>query len=176
MGMRFYDLKSFYIVSDIQEHKENKDKLLSLIDDAESSSYQGISKTDWHLPKETKRPYLDFFYPMIAPYLTKISGRLQGNKWQIHNGWFQQYDKTESHGWHTHGEVNYANVYFLNLPDESVKTQFYDISDHKISGEVNVKEGQLLTFPAHILHRSPPNISDSVKTIISFNCDFYSEF
>ena len=55
--MKFYDLKSFYIVTDIKEHQENKDKLLSLIDDMEDSSYESISKTDWHLPRETPRPY-----------------------------------------------------------------------------------------------------------------------
>ncbi len=176
MGMRFYDLNSFYIISDIQEHKENKEKLLSLIGDMEDTGCEGITKTDWHLPKETPRPYLDFCYSMISPYLTKISERIEGNKWYIHNGWFQQYAKREEHGWHTHGECNFANVYFLDLPDESMKTQFYDITERKIMNEIDVKEGQLLTFPAHILHRSPPNTSDSVKTIISFNCDFYSEF
>ena len=44
--MRLYDLKSFYIVTDIKEHKENKDKLLSLIDDMEASSVDNVSKTD----------------------------------------------------------------------------------------------------------------------------------
>ena len=173
--MKFYDLKSFYIITDIKEHQENKDKLLSLIDDMEDSSYNDISKTDWHLPKETPRPYLDLFYPILEPYMIKMTERLELSGWKIHNGWFQQYGKHDVHDWHIHDCVNYANVYFLNLPDENVKTQFYDITERKIMNEVNVREGQLLTFPAHIKHRSPPNTSDSVKTIISFNSDFFSD-
>ena len=52
--MRLYDLKSFYIITDIKEHKENKDRLLSLIDNMEASSVDNVSKTDWNLPRETK--------------------------------------------------------------------------------------------------------------------------
>ena len=59
--MRLYDLKSFYIITDIKEHKENKDRLLSLIDSMEESSLDNISKTDWNLPRETKRHYKDLF-------------------------------------------------------------------------------------------------------------------
>ena len=60
--MRLYDLKSFYIITDIKEHKENKDRLLSLIDSMEESRLDNISKTDWNLPRETKREYKDLFY------------------------------------------------------------------------------------------------------------------
>ena len=49
--MRLYDLKSFYIITDIKEHNENKDKLLSLINDMEASSVDNVSKTDWNLFK-----------------------------------------------------------------------------------------------------------------------------
>ena len=55
--MRLYDLKSFYIVTDIKEHKEKKDKLLSLIDNMKELSLDNISNTDWNLPKDTKREY-----------------------------------------------------------------------------------------------------------------------
>ena len=173
--MKFYDLKSFYIVTDIKEHQENKDKLLSLIDDMRGSSYESISKTDWHLPRETPRPYLDLIYTILRPYMMKMSDRLGLNSWTIYNGWFQQYGKHGVHNWHVHEGVNYANVYFLNLPDESIKTQFFDIKERKVMNEIDVREGQLLTFPAHIKHRSPENTSDEVKTIISFNSDFYDE-
>ena len=47
----------------------------------------------------------------------------------------------------------------------------YDITENKIV-DIELKEGQLFTFPANILHRSPINISNNVKTIISFNTNF----
>ena len=35
--------------------------------------------------------------------------------------------------------------------------------------DIKLREGQLLTFPAHIMHRSPVNKSKERKTVISFN-------
>ena len=36
--MKFFNLKSFYIITDIDNHKENKTKLLSLINKMQESS------------------------------------------------------------------------------------------------------------------------------------------
>ncbi len=170
--MRLYDLKSFYIITDIKEHKENKDRLLSLIDNMEESSLDNITKTDWTLPRETKREYKDLFYKMIQPYMKMMMSKLKFKECKIDNIWYQSYGKNSTHGWHVHAGVNYTNVYYLNLPDESIKTQLYDMKDNKILNEIEVKEGQLFTFPANILHRSPLNNSNDVKTIISFNSNF----
>lgn len=170
--MRLYDLKSFYIVTDIKEHKENKDKLLSLIDDMQESSIDSISKTDWNLPRETKREYKDFFYKMIEPYLNEMTDRLKFKSCKISNIWYQSYKRNSTHDWHVHPEVNYTNVYYLDLPDENIKTQLYDIKENKVMDEIELKEGQLFTFPANILHRSPVNTTDKTKTIISFNTNF----
>jgi cupin superfamily acireductone dioxygenase involved in methionine salvage len=169
--MRLYDLKSFYIVTDIKEHKKNKDKLLSLIDGMEKSSIDNVSKTDWNLPKETKRQYKDLFYKMIEPYLNEMTDKLKFKSCKINNIWYQSYEKNSTHEWHVHPEVNYTNVYYLDLPDETIKTQLYDIRENKIIN-IELKEGQLFTFPANILHRSPINTSNNVKTIISFNTNF----
>jgi len=178
--MKFYDLKSFYIVTDIKEHQENKQRFLDLIDIMPLSNMitdvENISKTDWNLPKEQERKYLEEFYNMITPYMNVMTEKLKCKNWKIQSGWFQQYGKNDVHNWHVHEGVNYANVYFLNLPDESVKTQLFDVKEGKIMNEIDVREGQLLTFPAHILHRSPPNMSNNKKTIISFNTDFHNEY
>ena len=169
--MRLYDLKSFYIITDIKEHKENKDRLLSLINNMEASSVDNVSKTDWNLPRENKRHYKDLFLKIIHPYLNEMTDKLKFKLCKISNVWYQSYEKNSTHDWHVHPEVNYTNVYYLNLPDENIKTQLYDIKENKII-DIELKEGQLLTFPANILHRSPINTSNSVKTIISFNTNF----
>jgi hypothetical protein len=38
--------------------------------------------------------------------------------------------------------------------------------------DLDVKEGDLVTFPAYIIHRSKNNKSNDRKTIISFNTSF----
>ena len=68
--MKFFELKSFYIITDIKEHQENKIKLLRSIDAMPQSSLDTTAeqvKTDWNLSEDYKREYLDIFYDMIRP-------------------------------------------------------------------------------------------------------------
>ena len=131
-----------------------------------------ISKTDWNLPQNTKREYINLFYSMITPYMNVMANKLKCQSWDIQNTWYQVYEKEDTHSWHTHPDVNYTNVYYVDLPDKKIQTQLYDIIENKIIDEIQVKEGHLLTFPANILHRSPVNTSNKSKTIISFNSNF----
>ena len=174
--MKILPLKSFYIITDIKEHHLIKDKLLFLINKTKQSKINDrndcISQTDWNVPKEIKREYLDFFYLMIKPYMNTMANKLKCKSWNIYNAWYQIYKKQDTHSWHIHPDVNYTNVYYIDLPERKIKTQLYDIIDDKIIDEIEIKEGQLFTFPAHIIHRSPINTYDKTKTIISFNSNF----
>ena len=62
---------------------------------------------------------------------------------------------------------------YLELPNNEDKTDFFSILDKKIITDIDIKEGDLITFPAYILHRSNTN-SMKRKTIISFNSSFDS--
>ena len=85
----------------------------------------------------------------------------------IHNIWFQQYEQHDKHDWHTHTESQFTNIYYVELPDGE-KTELFDEVD------IDIKEGDILSFPAYIFHRSKPNISNQRKTVISFNSSFES--
>tara|TARA_R110000744_G_scaffold186009_1_gene305400 strand:- start:710 stop:1249 length:540 start_codon:yes stop_codon:yes gene_type:complete len=170
--MKFFELKSYYIVTDIKEHKQIKQKLLDLINLMPNSSFKSISKTDWNLPKEHKREYLNYFYGMLSPYLNEMCEKLKCTTCSIDNGWFQVYNKNDKHEWHTHPKTNYTNVYYLNLPNKSIRTNVYDLMSNKIIDDLEVNEGQLLTLPANFIHRSPSNNTNDKKIIISFNSNF----
>ena len=178
--MKILPLKSFYLITDIKEHNSIKDKLLFFINQMEESKINNekdsISKTDWNLPKETKRIYLEYFYSIIKPYMNTMADKLKCKSWDIHNSWYQTYKKGDTHSWHIHPAENYTNVYYVDLPEQKIKTELYDIVDNKIIDEIEVKEGKLFTFPANIIHRSPINTSNNVKTIISFNSNFTNVF
>ena len=64
--MKILPLKLFYIITDIKEHQQYKNTLLTLIDKIEQSQINDgrdiISKTDWNLPKETERMYLNLWH------------------------------------------------------------------------------------------------------------------
>jgi hypothetical protein len=157
------------IINKINNYKEINKNLLDLIDKISINSlkedFSSICNTDWNLPKNLKREYLEYFFVILKPYLQKICYQLNCRKIEINNAWFQQYTKNDLHQWHTHPKTNFTNIYFVELPNKSLATE--------ILGQKNLElnEGDLLTFPAFYYHRSPVNLSGKRKTIISFNTD-----
>ena len=155
-----------FIIYDVKDHSKHKEELLKLIDIIPNNPYNKVSRTDWNLPRDFERKYSKYFYAHIAP--THANAMLEHFKciqWLIVNTWFQQYEKLSSHDYHVHSGVNFTNVYFLELPDSNFKTS---IKIGNKEYEYNIKEGQIITFPAHLLHTSKQN-EDLRKTVISFN-------
>ena len=174
--MKFYDLNSFYIVSDIKEHQKNKFNLLTQLNRMPQSDINDVNdkiiKTDWNLNENISRDYYGIFYDMISPVLDEMAFKTKHSKWNIDNYWYQIYTKNNTHSWHGHNKTNWTNVYYLHLENKEAATQLYDIKEDKIIDDIKVKEGQLLTFPAHVLHRSPPSEEEGLKVVIAFNCNF----
>tara|TARA_B110000285_G_C15135409_1_gene626504 strand:+ start:2598 stop:3134 length:537 start_codon:yes stop_codon:yes gene_type:complete len=168
--MKFNKLDSFYITIDID--KKHKQPLLDLIDKMPGSFMHGISKSDWEIDKNHDREYLKYFKSIVSPHLDGLVDRLHFKKWTVDNAWFQQYEKNNGHDWHNHAYSNFSGVYYVELPDDDLATEYYDSKNNRIFERLNISEGQLLIIPSYILHRSPKNNSDSRKTIIAFNINF----
>jgi muramidase (phage lysozyme) len=169
--MQIKQLDSFYFVNKIKEHSKIKDKLLKQIAKMKDDNLATVSKTDFAISTNSERPYLKLFNDTMDRYIKKIMATLQFKTCVIHNVWYQQYKNKSSHGWHTHPKVNYTNVYYLELPDKSKKTKIYNVITKKFE-ELDVEEGDLVTFPAHIPHGSPVIDDTKRKTVIVFNCCF----
>ena len=168
--MQVNKIKCELFIQDVPNHQTHKKILLDLIKQLPNNPYENISKTDWNLPKKLERKYLDYFYPNISKSLMdNLQVYYKSKSWRITNAWFQQYKKNSYHEYHNHTQTNFTNVYFLELPDTNFKTI---IKIENKEYEYKVKEGQLITFPAHLLHTSKPN-GYKRKTIISFNSDFH---
>jgi len=58
-------------ITQIEEHDEYREILLSLIDKMPKSSYESITRTDWTLPKDAPREYLDVFYQEILGLMAR---------------------------------------------------------------------------------------------------------
>ena len=175
--MEVKHLNSFYIIHKLEKHNEVKDKLMNLIinNEADSTQYDGgfISRTDYHLDENHRRTYLPLFFDTIETILQKQADFFFAKEATVHHAWFQQYYMYDKHNWHTHGKCNFANIYYLELPDTNMKTQFFDVLSKKIIGNIELEEGDIITFPAYILHRSNTNTLER-KTIISYNTTFES--
>lgn len=156
----------------IKEHKKNKKKFLKLINDTPNSPVKEgediIQKNDFYLSNDENKKYRIDFLKIIEPYLKVMSFKLRSDKCIVHNIWFQQYLKKNTHNWHNHPGCQFSNIYYLELPSNEVETEFLD-PDKKIL----IKEGDILTFPSYLYHRSPINLTNKRKTVIVFNSSFH---
>ena len=165
------EIQSEFIICDVPNYNKHKKVLLKLIEEMPDSHYESISKTDWELPKKFERKYLAYFYSNIVNNIMDQQQKyFKAKSWKISNGWFQQYEKNSSHVYHNHPNSNFTNVYFLELPDPQFKTSI-KIGEKEYDYEG--KEGQIITFPAYLLHCAKPN-GKLRKTIISFNSNIFS--
>ena len=92
------------------------------------------------------------------------------------NMWWQCYQKNEGHRPHAHGEADFGSTLFLNfLPGIHSPTRFYAPFNNYLKGNVlefekkDIKEGDIIFFPASIIHESPINKSVEPKKIIAMN-------
>jgi hypothetical protein len=173
--MKKHKIECEYIVNQFKYHNELKNELLNLIDLADYENTindkceVNISKTDWYNCTDEDR----FWYKKIKDPLTdeifSMYKALGYGGFRLHEIWFQQYLNNSGHGWHLHS-ANFTNVYYLELPKDGSITQLIEPYTKKII-ELDVKEGDIITFPSSVIHRGPPNTSTNRKTIISFNVD-----
>jgi len=173
--MKIFEIPTVIFKQEVKEHHTIKENLLKIFDDMKEEYINGvdiISKTDWSTSKDMNKEYIRYFIPKITPYINNISNQIEAHDCKIIDIWYQQYNKNDTHNWHIHGGVNWANIYFVELPETSVSTQFYDVVNKRILKNIDIKEGDLITFPANTIHRSPKNKTTKRKSIISFNCDF----
>jgi hypothetical protein len=134
----------------------------SLIDNS-----QHISNSDWHLHKNTLRPYIEHLDPHIDSICNNIKTYFDYKEEVVlDNFWFQQYGPGDYHLFHAHGKSTFSCVYYVNLESDSPKTTF-KLNTKEF--DVDVKEGEVLIFPGFLPHTSKKNNSNQVKTVIAFN-------
>lgn len=174
--MKKYELKCFYTISKFKRHAELKKELLESINLAEAEHVLApgaevdISRGDWYNSTDTERSWVQFIKDPLLDHMSQTYHQVGYDMFQLRQLWFQQYNHESGHGWHTHGS-NFTNVYYVDLPKDSPRTQMVLPWDQTTVVEFEVEEGDVLTFPSFVIHRGPPNIGIEQKTIISFNID-----
>lgn len=161
------------LVTKFKQHTELKDRLLEAIKFspgmALNTESDNISKTDWNLDPSVARPYLEIFTTPLVDHLKEAYLPFNSTGFQIHNFWFQQYKENSTHDWHVHQAAQYTNIYYLELPSRALRTQILNPMNLNEVIEIEAEEGDIVTLPASVFHRSPPVKGNVQKTIISFN-------
>jgi len=175
-----YDYKDCFSIIKVPNHNDVKNNLLQIISYEQDTSAspqdkeQSISSTDF-FSDYSNSYYKEFFLENVIKKYYNLAVKLLGYKnYEILNMWYQQYEHNDTHGWHTHHGCNYSNVYFLELPSKEVSTEFLNVKNNTIFRVDSIREGDLLSFPGHIIHRSPKNITNDRKSVIVFNSNIFT--
>ena len=162
-------------IKKFEKHHELKDDILGAINRQEQthslfSAGNNISRCDWETSRfDRSREWVVIIKDPLADHLSEWCSLLGYNNFLIDVIWFQQYANGSQHGWHIHSG-NMTNVYYLDFPKDSPKTEWINPIDNT-THQFDVEEGDIVTFPSWVKHRAPENKSNDMKTIISWNFD-----
>jgi len=176
VGLKISKIECPCVVGHFDSHASLKPLILNAINSqkefnrvVDKTGLTDITRSDWNTSKlDSEKEWLKILQPELMNYLTKFINVLGYKKFVINEIWFQQYYTNSKHDWHVHSS-NWTNVYYLDLPPGSPKTQLKNPMNQEEVFELDVKEGDILTFPSFIIHRAPINFSNKPKTIISWN-------
>ena len=159
----------------LKEHNDIKSSLLEFIEKDQNGkkfidSIDHIDRTDFFSHTNAIPHYYAVFYNHAQDYYWEVLNHYCVENIDLESVWYQQYIKKDTHGWHIHPESNISFVYNLELESSHSSTEFYDRKNKQIV-QLEVNEGDILTFPSYLIHRSAPLIGKR-KTIISGNYNF----
>ena len=170
----------------IDDWETNKKKILDSLPDFKDYELKK-SKNSAH---GDKNHYSDYFSNLNKPpkYSKVVLGILEKHiksfceytkePWNINALWFQSYETYNNFQVHNHGIGGWSAVFYVEFDDkEHSATTFYCpymSSKRSFLGGYDtyipkVKEGDLIIFPAFIMHEASSNMSSKRRTIISFN-------
>ena len=179
------------IINKVENHEKHKASLLSKIDilkevpglpfwdiqGQETPVMPGVY-SDWSATPHIEREYLEEFYDLIDPVMENIAESLgflapkyliRDYRMGITKIWFNQYSEGGEHDWHNHPGCQFTNCYYLELPDVEYATEVIG-ADGKLC-KIHATEGDVMTCPAWMKHRSKPNGPER-KTIIAWNSNY----
>lgn len=163
-------LPDFVHIFTVEDHDYWKPLILSSIKEMIDTNNIQLNEKGYYYDFDQPslhRPYEKYMKNILMDSITYLSETygLKENEQKKPTYWFQQYEQNSSFGWHQHGG-HWAMVYYVELPEMSEVTEFLNF------GQFDIKEGDVIFFPAFLVHRSPEIKSNLRKTIISTNFEF----
>ena len=153
-------------VNKIVDHNKHKTVLLDYFS-KQPTKFNKISNSYWLKSEDMDREWVQYFTKNILYQISNnLNDYMYSLKLTVQNLWYQQYNLGDYHNWHNHPKCHYTNVYYVELPNEGMNTEILNVEN------IDIKEGDILSFPAFMFHRSKTIKSNQRKTIISFNTSF----
>ena len=152
--------------------EKHRDRIIDLVPEEQEkvNTISRIYYSDYYNNK--KPPYYDELMKVLEPYLEDFVKENGIN--HIATLWCQKYKSGDYHGPHDHGSIGFSAVLYAKMDsDVHHSTEFFppfpSEKGTKVSASFQVEEGDLIIFPAHVLHMAPPHYDDKMRVIFSFN-------
>ena len=102
-----------------------------------------------------------------------------GVKTEVNSSWVEKAEKGMHHSIHNHGQVGLSAICYVEF-DSGLHEPvvFCSPFNNMYSGSMilseskTMDEGTIVLFPSYVNHYTNPNMSDKVRTALSFNLDF----
>jgi len=157
------------LITKVDSHLNIKYPLMSML---VGKRYKNISKTDWNIVGD--KSYFPFVDSILNPLLLENFKKFGYTRCELVNYWFQQYETGDTHDWHVHEQCHYSNIYYLDYPSGSPPTEFINPITQEIF-TVDICEGDILSVPSFIIHKSGKNENTELKTILVFNTNLFNK-
>ena len=178
--MTVYNMFSVPIIHyPIANWTENKKKILDALPAENEEDQDPLNSglyTDFFsnsaAESEEMPDYAETIISIIKPYLAEFTDQ---RRVEFSDMWYQKYYKGVAHGVHTHGHSGWSSVIFVEFdPEVHQPTTFYSPFKNPWNGNLEifhppVKEGDMVIFPATIMHEAAANRSEKRRTIVSYN-------
>ena len=149
----------------LENFPELQDKILMAIETTKENydcHYSTMSFSDYKIPGP--HLYRKLVKEAVEPHIKDYIHRWGCSNYRVGNTWFAEYHDGATFGWHTHEGCNLSAVIQLVLDDPANGTQLREPFD------VDLKEGDLVIFPAMMPHQSPV-VSAGNKIVVGINFD-----
>ena len=178
-----FEIINFILKDQFNSHSKLKTHLTDLILNSKDKGWYNnkgnfndkIFKLDWPLADNIERPWIKYLINDLYSQLSKFSDSLGYTDIIINKIWYQLYKKNNIHNWHIHHD-NFSGVYYLKLPEDDISnyTEFLSPNNFDVSFRIKVKEGDIIFFPSHLIHRAPALKKEETKIIVSWNLNVSS--
>lgn len=105
----------------------------------------------------------------------------------LRNSWINIQSKSTSHDWHCHPGYTIAGVYYMRVSEQQGGIQFqnpnilmqncYFPENQRSSATIEIlpSDGEIVLFPAWLMHNTMPNTSEEDRISVAFNIDIITD-
>lgn len=169
------------------EHKKNKQELISLIKENLNKT-QDKQLNYWLCDVNTEffennnyQKYINLIlneiYPAVDMLFSEINNLKTPKQSTVTQIWYNYYSASQGQEVHAHSGSSLSGIYLLDLQEEN-KTVFYSYASNNsslcygVKETKDIEEGNIILFPSHLLHYVLPCNKERITIAFNIKVDF----